>query len=407
MGQTPILPNPEGPNGAVPDVVPGDFGGLTWDFYPSPWNFGTFVVHTERGPDGRLTCYAPPGTSLLGDRGLDVARWRRAMWPHEAGFIDGQEPEEKRVLDAVKIPVELPQDFHRWAERETASHVARLLAFSERRPDERKEAALAAAALREELEDAFPGGLERYTNAVDTESLRFEAAKRVARPMPSNVVEWRSMTSRSRLSLAGQLAALAACYGLYRLVRPSVTAGPDYSFHEVLTQPAVDLLLWLYGAGHVFLTFGFLVWVYFRRHTAYDFVRNAIVLAATLAVIPTALLTWPAVYGSETAGIPANALPAIPSQHMAVAILIGLCGALLAQRSPWRLVWLVYPFFVTTLVFASEPKWLVAWLLGAAAATTAAWIAAWTIGKRIPNWRPPPALVLRERLGHRMIPLSR
>jgi hypothetical protein len=212
---------------------------------------------------------------------------------------------------------------------------------------------------------------------------------------------------------AVQISLWFAAYYLYRLVRGVVDGEVAESFAHArsivdlerslglffepgLQQLARDHFHWLvdvanvcYVNFHLFGTTTFLLWLYFRRNEAFYFVRNMFMVAMAIALIgyvvyPTApprflpelgfTDTITNMIGHEPANV-ANVLynpyAAIPSMHVAFALMLGLSGARLVRSRVMRTAFYGYPLWVTLVtVLTANHFWMDA-ALGAVAAAAA------------------------------------
>jgi membrane-associated phospholipid phosphatase len=119
------------------------------------------------------------------------------------------------------------------------------------------------------------------------------------------------------------------------------------------------------------ITFGFVIWVYIWRHSAYTLLRNALFATFMLAVpgyilYPTApprlLLQEHFKDPLESATLNqqgtlvslfGNPYAAMPSLHTATAILVGACGVLVARHKLVKLMWALYPPLVVFSIVAT------------------------------------------------------
>jgi len=150
----------------------------------------------------------------------------------------------------------------------------------------------------------------------------------------------------------------------------------------------VDLANFAYMNTHFVLTLGFLVWLYLYRNESFYFVRNMFMVAMGLALVGYALVpTAPprlipdegfvdtitqyaqVNHDSALVKIFVNPYAAIPSMHIAFALMIGIPGALIARHTLTRVLWCVYPFFVLFVVVLTANHF---WLDAAAGALVAA-----------------------------------
>ncbi len=374
-----------------------------WELHPSDWAVGTLAIRYDEfdgvGEGPSVTCYAPPGTSVYGESGLAVARWRRASWSHEAFMVAREAPDRLEAIAVRTVCQEVMPELLDWVEQETAAHVDRLRAFAHRRP---RTGGVAEAAddLLGELEEARPDALDRYCLEEDAAALQADAAELTPPTPRRDVIALRLMRPNDWILLAWQVAVLAVIYLGYRVVRPAdVTGQVNPSVLRLLTLPLREVLLWLYGQLHVVLTVAFLAWVYFRRNSAFSFIRNALVLAALLALsIYTAAslshyatLVWP----RPGEWVPTLAVPTTPALHLAVAGIMGFAGVRLFRPASLRLASALYPVAVIGVVAATRPRWLLVTLAGALLASVAGWLAAALVGRRVATWRKPPTLAVR------------
>jgi membrane-associated phospholipid phosphatase len=124
-------------------------------------------------------------------------------------------------------------------------------------------------------------------------------------------------------------------------------------------EPLFDAM---YGQGHVFFTFAFALWIYFFRRPLFSFIRNVFLVTTVLAVTlyetfplaPPRLATglqWDghpyhfldAVFGAGGLQLSFNEYAAMPSLHVAWALIVGLGLAWAARPLPIRLLGLIYP----------------------------------------------------------------
>jgi PAP2 superfamily len=219
-----------------------------------------------------------------------------------------------------------------------------------------------------------------------------------------------------------------AAYYVYRLVRGVVDGQVAESFAHARAivgferaigtffEPGLqDLLLsearWLVDAAnlsyvnmHLFGTTTFLIWLYFARNPAFYFVRNMFMFAMAIALIgyvvfPTApprfMPEWGftdtvvAMVGSEpadTANVLYNPYAAIPSMHVAFALMAGLAGARLVRNSVLIGLFRVYPLWVTFVTIATANHFWMDAALGAAAAAIAYYLAVAAARTRPEAW---------------------
>jgi hypothetical protein len=147
-----------------------------------------------------------------------------------------------------------------------------------------------------------------------------------------------------------------------------------------LVHGAVYFTYWFSEFGVVGLG---LLWIYFRHHEAFTRVRNTLLLANVLGLVgyvwmPTAPPRFFSDFGFEntqfagTVAFFANPYAAMPSLHVADAIIIG--GALaLVSRPLWaRFVWALWPGWVAFAVMATANHYWLDCVAGAGVALLAA-----------------------------------
>src|SRR4051794_33407684 len=230
---------------------------------------------------------------------------------------------------------------------------------------------------------------------------------------------------RGRVDLLRQIALFCGAYCLYRFARGQVVDDPGAAFAHaralvsaeralgVFTEPAVegwarsvppllDAATWSYVNLHFVLTTVTLAFVYLCRNSAFYFVRNMFMVAMGVALVlyvayPTApprLLpelgfTDPVAHltgvkaDSSTSGVLFNPYAAVPSMHVAFALMLGGAMARMSRRSAIRGVWLAYPLIVTFVVVATANHWWADAVFGALTAAASA-VGAWVLA----TWRP-------------------
>jgi len=171
----------------------------------------------------------------------------------------------------------------------------------------------------------------------------------------------------------------------------------------------IDLASWIYINAQTSVTLGALVFIYLFRNPSFYFVRNMVMVAMGIALVgylllPTAPPRFFPEWGftdtvSEFAGVAHdsdvaslfNPYAAIPSMHVAYAIMIGWSLARLVHHRVARALWLAYPLVVTFVIVATANHFIADALLGALTAGLAALAArelararptAWTFGRQ-------------------------
>jgi hypothetical protein len=225
--------------------------------------------------------------------------------------------------------------------------------------------------------------------------------------------------------LAVQLLLFCGAYWLYRLVRgltDGKTAAAFDNARELIRleqglglfiEPAVhawatgsswiiDGASWMYVNSHFTITTLTLAFIYLRRNPSFYFIRNMFMVAMGIALVlyaafPTAPPRFMPEWGFQDSvahftgltseGSSANALynpfAAVPSMHVAFALMLALPMAHLARRRVVKVLWLTYPALVTFVVVATANHW---WFDAFSGALTAAVAAVAAVG--FARWRP-------------------
>jgi hypothetical protein len=152
----------------------------------------------------------------------------------------------------------------------------------------------------------------------------------------------------------------------------------------------IDLASWIYINAQTSVTLGALVFIYLFRNPSFYFVRNMVMVAMAIAlvgylVLPTAPPRFFPEWGftdsvSEFAGVSHdsdvaalfNPYAAVPSMHVAYALMIGWSLARLVRHRVARALWLAYPLLVTFVIVVTANHFLADALLGALTAGLAA-----------------------------------
>jgi hypothetical protein len=152
-------------------------------------------------------------------------------------------------------------------------------------------------------------------------------------------------------------------------------------------QLIVDLANWGYMNTHFVVTTAFLVWLYLFRNEAFYFVRNMFLVAMALALVgyaafPTApprllpeegfvdTINAYAGVGHDSALVElfVNPYAAVPSMHVAFALMIAIPGVLICRHLASRVLWALYPLLVLAVVVLTANHF---WLDAAAGALVA------------------------------------
>jgi hypothetical protein len=233
------------------------------------------------------------------------------------------------------------------------------------------------------------------------------------------------------LDVLRQLLLCVGAYLLYSLVRGLVEGRATAAFQHAreliqfertmhfFVEPSVqawamgshfvmDVSSWLYLNAQTSITIGGLVYLYTRHNSSFYFVRNMFAVALLIALVayavfPTApprfLPEWgfvdtvsdvtPVSVSHTSSSMTAlfNPYAAVPSMHVAFALMIGWTLAKLARAWIVRAVWGVYPLLITFAVIATANHFVLDAVLGALTTAVAA-LAAARMARIRPNaWR--------------------
>lgn len=178
-------------------------------------------------------------------------------------------------------------------------------------------------------------------------------------------------------------------------------------------QWLVDASNWIYMNSHFVVTTTFLAWLYLFRNEAFYFVRNMLLVAMGLglcgyALFPTAPPRFLPQEGfvdtievfvgvgqnSALVELFINPYAAVPSMHVAFALIIAVPGVLLCRRLVTKALWAIYPLLVCFVVVATANHFWLDAAAGALVAVLAALIAASVLARARPaawSWRTAPA----------------
>jgi membrane-associated phospholipid phosphatase len=240
---------------------------------------------------------------------------------------------------------------------------------------------------------------------------------------------------RGPLDAARQWLLFAGAYYVYRLVRGLVDGHANiayqhardivdfergiHSFVEVdiqrwaINNPFfIHVADWMYVNSHFIVTTTFLIWLYIARNHAYYFVRNMFIVAMVFALIgyvafpaapPRFLPEWgfqdtvADFFGngaSQAASVLYNPYAAVPSMHVAFALMVAVPAIQLVRRRVVKVLWLFYPLLVTFVVIATGNHFWIDAALGVVVALCSAVLARDAFGRARPEawaWRTAPA----------------
>jgi membrane-associated phospholipid phosphatase len=224
----------------------------------------------------------------------------------------------------------------------------------------------------------------------------------------------RSLLPHGPLDLGRQLVLFCGAYWLYRLVRGLVDGRAAEAFanaravvdveralglffepglHEWASahQLVIDASSWMYLNSHFAVTTLTLAWIYLRRNERFYFVRNMFLVAMGLALVgyvavPTAPPRFLPELGfsdsvaaftgvqadSGSADVLFNPYAAIPSMHVAFALMLGVTMARMARRRWAQTLWWAYAPVVSFVVVVTANHWWLDGFLGALVAAVSA-----------------------------------
>jgi len=184
--------------------------------------------------------------------------------------------------------------------------------------------------------------------------------------------------------------------GLGLFVEPAVNAWAER------TDWVIDVSSWAYVNSHFTITSLALAFIYLRRNASFYFIRNMFMVAMGAALVlyaayPTAPPRLMPEYGfadsvARFTGLTAegssadalyNPFAAVPSMHVAFALMLGVPMASMSRRNWVKALWLAYPMFVSFVVVATANHW---WFDAFLGALTAAFAAAAALV--FARWRP-------------------
>jgi hypothetical protein len=233
------------------------------------------------------------------------------------------------------------------------------------------------------------------------------------------------------LDVLRQVTLFGAAYLAYRVVRGAVAADANTAFQHALqvislertlhvfVEPSIQawasgshflmvLSSYLYVNAQTTVTVAALVYLYLRHNRNFYFVRNMFMVAMAIAllgyiVFPTApprfLPEWgfsdsvadlTGVHVSHTSAAMSalvNPYAAVPSMHVAFALMIGWPLARLVRWRVVRVMWLLYPFLMAFVIVVTANHFIIDAVLGAFTAAASAYAAGWLARARPNAWR--------------------
>jgi hypothetical protein len=189
---------------------------------------------------------------------------------------------------------------------------------------------------------------------------------------------------------------------LHVFVEPSIQTWASSS-HAVMVAAS-----WLYVNAQGSVTIAALLYLYLRHNRNFYFVRNMFMIAMAIALVGYMLFpTAPPRYYPERGFIDTvsdftpvnvshtsasmsalfNPYAAVPSMHVAFALMIGWPLARLSRHGVVRVLWCVYPFLITFVIVVTANHFILDALLGALTAAASAYGASWLARARPGVWR--------------------
>lgn len=187
---------------------------------------------------------------------------------------------------------------------------------------------------------------------------------------------------------------------LHLFVEPSVQAWASSS-HFVMVSAS-----WLYVNAQGPVTIGALLYLYLRHNRNFYFVRNMFLIAMAIALVayvlfPTApprfMPEWgfidtvsdftPVNVSHTSASMSAlfNPYAAVPSMHVAFALMIAWPLVRLSRHAAVRVMWAAYPFLMTFVIVVTANHFIADALLGAITAGASAYFAS-RLARARPGW---------------------
>ncbi|HST55908.1 MAG TPA: phosphatase PAP2 family protein [Solirubrobacteraceae bacterium] len=233
------------------------------------------------------------------------------------------------------------------------------------------------------------------------------------------------------LDVMRQVALFGAAYLAYRVVRGMVEGRASAAFQHArdliqiertmhfFVEPSVqawasgshllmDVASWLYVNAQTSVTVAALVYLYLRHNRSFYFVRNMFMIAMLIALVaytvfPTApprfmpewgfidsVSAFTGVHVSHSSGTMTallNPYAAVPSMHVAFALMIGWPLARLTRQRAARVLFALYPLLITFVIVATANHFIFDALLGALTAGLSAYGAHWLARARPAAWR--------------------
>jgi membrane-associated phospholipid phosphatase len=174
----------------------------------------------------------------------------------------------------------------------------------------------------------------------------------------------------------------------------------------------IDFANFMYVNSHFVITTSALVWLYLRHNDRFYFVRNMFVVAMGFALVGYLLVpTAPPRFFPELGFVDTiayyvnvkhdsgfvtlffNPYAAVPSMHVAFALLISAPAILIVRRKVFKALWAMYPLVVAFVVVVTGNHWIMDAIAGAAVAAASAIVSVRVLSRLRPaawSWVPRP-----------------
>jgi len=213
-----------------------------------------------------------------------------------------------------------------------------------------------------------------------------------------------------------QLGLFAGAYYAYRIVRGIVDGEVTTAFahsrslvglergmhlffepnlqHWALKSSAiVHFADWMYINSHFVVTTTFLIWLYLARNHAFYYVRNMFMIGMGFALVgyvifpaapPRMLPEWgftdtvadfAGQAASNTASVLYNPYAAVPSMHVAFALMIAVPAIMVVRTRVLKVLWAFYPLLITFVVMVTANHFWIDAALGVLVAGASAYLA--------------------------------
>ena len=190
--------------------------------------------------------------------------------------------------------------------------------------------------------------------------------------------------------------------GLHVFVEPSIQAWASGS-HALIVGAS-----WVYVNAQTTVTIVALLYIYLRHNRSFYFVRNMFMIAMAIALVgytvfPTAPPRFFPEWGfidtvsdftgmhvsakSSSMTAMVNMYAAVPSMHVAFALMTGWTLARLVKPRVVRVLWILYPFLMAFVIVVTANHFIFDALLGALTAGVSAYGALWLARARPNAWR--------------------